>query len=287
MIHTFFNPPSTINCRGKLFDLSSPKVMGIINITPDSFYSESRFIGIESVLARANQIIEEGGHIIDVGAYSSRPGADHIDENVEWNRLAPVLENIRKIHPNAILSVDTFRAKIAEKAVKQFEVDIINDISAGSMDVEMFSTIAALKVPYIIMHMQGTPQTMQIMPQYEHLMKEVFLYFAKKVEELTMLGVADIIIDPGFGFGKNLDQNFELLSKLDEFKIFELPILVGLSRKSMIYQLLNQTPKESLNGTSVLNTIALRNGAKILRVHDVKEAVETLILHEKLKSVSK
>jgi len=265
-----------------LLDLSSPKVMAIMNITPDSFYDKSRFIGIESVKLRTNQIIEEGADIIDIGAYSSRPGAEHINENVEWNRLAPVLEIIRKIQPNIILSVDTFRSSIAQKAVNEFNVSIINDISAGNMDDNMFSTIANLNVPYIIMHMQGTPQTMQISPSYESLMKDIFLFFAPKVEQLTKLGVADIIIDPGFGFGKNMDENYELLAKLKEFQLFELPVLVGLSRKSMIYKLLNQTPNDALNGTSVLNAFALQNGAKILRVHDVKETVETVKLYNKL-----
>lgn len=281
MINTFFKTSNTINCRGKLINLSTPKVMGIMNITPDSFYDKSRFNGSEEVKKRTNQIIEEGGDIIDVGAYSSRPGADHIDESEEWNRLAPVLESIRKINSEIIVSVDTFRSGIAKKAVSEFDVDIINDISAGSFDNEMFNTIAELNVPYIIMHMKGTPQNMQKNPTYEHLMKDIFLFFAKKVEKLNKLGVSDIIIDPGFGFGKTLNHNYEILAKLDEFKVFELPILVGLSRKSMIYNLLNNSPEQSLNGTTTLNTLALSKGSNILRVHDVKEAVETKQLFNK------
>ena len=282
MNRTFFNTPKTLNCRGKLIDLSSPKVMGIINITPDSFYHKSRFVGNEAVVKRAHQIIEQGGHIIDVGAYSSRPGAEHINEQTEWERLAPVLETIRGLYPDVVVSVDTFRAHIANKAVTQFEVDIINDISAGNMDSNMFAAIAELKVPYIIMHMQGTPQTMQKKPSYKNLMKEVFMFFAKKIEMLNKLGVADVIIDPGFGFGKSIDHNFELIAKLDEFKIFELPLLVGVSRKSMIYKFFDTTPNESLNGTTVLNTMVLNKGANILRVHDVKEAVETVLLYNKV-----
>lgn len=281
MINPFFKQAKTINCNGKLLDLTEPKVMGIINITPDSFYSKSRFIGQQNVLDRVTQIVSEGADIIDVGAYSSRPGADHIDENTEWNRLAPVLETIRDYNEALVVSVDTFRSGIAEKAVKQFSVDIINDISAGSMDNRMFEIIAKLHVPYIIMHMQGTPQSMQQNPNYEHLMREVFYYFAEKVAELNKLGVADIIIDPGFGFGKTIEHNYELLNKLDEFKVFELPLLVGLSRKSMIYRLLKTDAENALNGTTVLNTMALMKGVNILRVHDVKEAVELVKLHSK------
>ena len=283
MNKSFFKTPKSINCRGNLIDMSVPKVMGIMNITPDSFYEKSRFTDIEIVKNRAKQIIENGGEIIDIGAYSSRPGAEHITEQTEWKRLASVLEVIRKEFPQIILSVDTFRASVAKRAVVEFGVDIINDISAGNMDDKMFTTIAELNVPYIIMHMQGMPQTMQKNPYYEHLMKEIFLYFAQKVEKLNDLGVSDIIIDPGFGFGKTLDHNFEILSKLDEFKIFQLPLLVGISRKSMVYKFFNSTPEEALNGTTVLNTMALNSGANILRVHDVKEAVETVRLFEKVK----
>ncbi|MDA3891227.1 MAG: dihydropteroate synthase [Salinivirgaceae bacterium] len=285
MIQSFFNSHKLINCRGKLIDLSKPKVMGIMNITPDSFYNKSRFIGKENVAQRAKQIIEGGGDIIDIGAYSSRPGAEHINEEIEWNRLAPALEVVRVSYPDVLISVDTFRSGIAKKAVTDFDVDIINDISAGSMDETMFATIAELKLPYIIMHMQGTPQTMQEKPSYEHLMREVFYFFAQKIAKLKEYGIADIIIDPGFGFGKTLEHNYEILSKLDEFKIFELPVLVGLSRKSMVYKFLKNSPDEALNGTTALNTISLVNGANILRVHDVKEAVESVKLFTQINHV--
>lgn len=281
MVQSFFNTPREINCRGKLIDLSQPKVMGIVNITPDSFYEKSRFIGKQNVIQRVEQIINEGGDIIDIGAYSSRPGADHITEEIEWSRLAPVLDVIRSFNSELIISIDTFRSKIANKVVKEFEVDIINDISAGCMDDKMFEVIASLQIPYIIMHMQGTPQNMQQNPKYEHLMREVFYFFAQKLAILNDLGVVDVIIDPGFGFGKTIDNNYELLNKLDEFKIFELPILAGVSRKSMIYKFLKSNANEALNGTTALNTIALLKGANILRVHDVKEAKEVVTLFEK------
>lgn len=280
-MQSFFKHLKTINCRGHLFNLSVPRVMGIMNITPDSFYSNSRVQGKEKVLQRAKQIIDEGGEIIDIGAYSSRPGAEHIDENIEWDRLAPVLEIVRKYSNKVCISVDTFRSSIAKKAVTQFDVDIINDISAGSMCDKMFETIADLKVPYIIMHMKGTPQNMQQGVVYEHFMREVLFYFAQKIAALKEFGIADIIVDPGFGFGKTLDHNYELLNKLDEFKILELPILVGVSRKSMIYKYFNYEPNDALNGTTALNVIALTKGANILRVHDVKEAVETVKLYQK------
>ncbi|MBI9065710.1 MAG: dihydropteroate synthase [Salinivirgaceae bacterium] len=257
--------------------------MGIINITPDSFYSASRTINDASILTKVEQMLDDGADIIDLGAYSSRPGAKHISQDEEWERLSKPLELIRKKFPEIVLSVDTFRSSIAKNAVNYFNVDMINDISAGEMDAKMFSTIAELNVPYIIMHMKGNPENMQTNPIYEHLMREVFLYFAKKVETLKSLGVSDIIIDPGFGFGKTIDHNYELLSKLDEFKIFEVPILVGLSRKSMIYKFLNSTPEESLTGTITLNTLALTKGVQILRVHDVKEAFETVCLYNKMK----
>jgi len=283
MLHDFFNNYKLIKCKSKLIDLSEPKVMGIVNITPDSFYSKSRFVGKDEVSARVKQILNEGGDIIDIGAYSSRPGASHIEESEEWNRLEPVLEVIRNKFPDAVISVDTFRSKIAEKAVVKFNVDIINDISAGNMDVDMFETIASLQVPYIMMHMLGTPQNMQQNPSYDHLIKEIFMFFAERVDNLSKLGISDIIIDPGFGFGKTWNHNYEILAKLDEFKIFELPILVGISRKSMIYKYLNTVPENALNGTTVLNTQAIMNGANILRVHDVKEAVEVVKLTEQLK----
>lgn len=266
----------SLNLNGKLYELSSPKVMGILNVTPDSFYAGSRKQTEEDIKSRCREIIEEGGDIIDIGAYSSRPDAEHIPAEEEKRRLRTGLEILRNEYPEAIVSVDTFRADVAEMCVKEYNVNIINDISAGEMDKEMFNTIARLQVPYIIMHMKGTPQDMQKSPQYTSLMKEIFMYFSEKVYKLHEMGVNDLILDPGFGFGKTLEHNYELMNHLEEFSLFNLPVLVGISRKSMIYKLLGNTPSEALNGTTALNTIALLKGANILRVHDVKEAVETV-----------
>ena len=268
--------PIYINVKGQLLDLSIPQVMGILNVTPDSFYAGSRMQTEEDIAARARQIIDEGAAIIDIGAYSSRPNAEHISAEEEMNRLRTGLE--------AIISVDTFRADVAAQCVNEYGVAIINDIAAGEMDDRMFQTVAGLGVPYIMMHMQGTPQNMQKEPHYDNLIKDVFLYFARKVQQLRDLGVKDIILDPGFGFGKTLEHNYELMAHLEEFRIFELPLLVGVSRKSMIYKLLGGTPQDSLNGTTILDTVALMKGAHILRVHDVREAVEAVRIVEKLKS---
>ena len=275
--------PLYINVNGRLMDLSEPQVMGILNVTPDSFYAGSRSETEKDITERLHQIIDEGASIIDIGGYSSRPSAEHISVKEEMNRLRNGLEIIRKHSPNAIVSVDTFRADVATMCVEEYGVAIINDISAGQMDKEMFSTIARLGVPYIIMHMKGTPQDMQVSPQYDHFLKEIFYYFSKKVQKLRDLGVKDIIIDPGFGFGKTLEHNYELMNHLEEFNLFELPLLVGISRKSMIYKLLGTTPEEALNGTTALNTLALLKGANILRVHDVREAVETTKIVQKMK----
>ena len=276
--------PLFINVNGKLMDLSEPQVMGILNVTPDSFYAGSRAETERDITQRIHQIVNEGASIIDIGAYSSRPNAQHISAEEEMSRLRTGLELIRKHHPEAIVSVDTFRADIARMCVEEYGVAIINDISAGNMDEQMFSTIARLGVPYIIMHMKGTPQNMQENPHYDHFLKEIFYYFSEKVQKLRDLGAKDIIIDPGFGFGKTIEHNYELMNHLEEFHLFELPILVGISRKSMIYRLLGITPEEALNGTTALNTIALTKGAHILRVHDVKEAVETIRIVEKMKA---
>lgn len=267
-----------INVNGRLMDLSCPQVMGILNVTPDSFYAGSRKQTEEEIAARAQQILAEGGSIIDIGAYSSRPNAEHISAEEEMKRLRNGLEIIRREHPDAVLSVDTFRADVACMCVEEYGVAIVNDIAAGNMDTEMFSTIARLGVPYIMMHMQGTPQNMQQHPHYEDVLREVLYYFSEKVQRLRDMGVKDIILDPGFGFGKTIEHNYELLNQMEEFAIFELPLLVGVSRKSMIYKLLGITPEEALNGTTVLHTIALMKGANILRVHDVKEAVEAVRL---------
>lgn len=276
----------SLNVNGRLLDLSTPQVMGILNVTPDSFYAGSRSRTEAEIAARACQILDEGASIIDIGAYSSRPNAEHISPEEEMQRLRTGLEILNRNHPDAIISVDTFRAEVARLCVEEYGAAIINDISAGEMDEQMFPTVARLNVPYIMMHMQGTPQNMQKEPHYENLLKEVFMYFARKVRQLRDLGMKDIILDPGFGFGKTLEHNYELMAHLEEFGIFELPLLVGVSRKSMIYRLFGATPQEALNGTTVLDTVALMKGADILRVHDVREAVEAVRLIEKLKSVS-
>lgn len=265
-----------INVNGKLLDLSSPKIMGILNLTPDSFYAESRKQTEQDIRIRTRQIIEEGGSIIDVGAYSSRSKAEHITPDEEMRRLRNGLQIINSEYPDAIISVDTFRADVARMCVEEYGVAIINDIAAGEMDENMFQMIAQLKVPYIMMHMQGTPQNMQQNPHYENVVKEVMLYFATKIQQLRDLGAKDLIIDPGFGFGKTLEHNYELLEKLESFQLFDLPLLVGVSRKSMIYKLLGGTSEDALNGTSIINTISLLKGANILRVHDVKAASEAM-----------
>ena len=276
--------PLYINVNGRLMDLNEPQVMGILNVTPDSFYAGSRGVTERYILERLQQIVDEGASMVDIGAYSSRSGAHEVSVEEEMERLRTGLELIRKHRPEAIVSVDTFRADVAKMCVEEYGVAIINDISAGQMDKEMFTTMARLGIPYIIMHMKGTPQTMQNNPQYDHFLKEIFYYFSEKVQKLRDLGVKDIIIDPGFGFAKTLEHNYELMNHLEEFSLFELPLLVGVSRKSMIYKLLGTTPEEALNGTTSLNTIALLKGANILRVHDVKEAVEAVRIVGKMKA---
>ena len=275
-----------INVNGSLLDLSGPCVMGILNITPDSFYAGSRMQTEAEIAARAQQILDEGARIIDIGAYSSRPNAENVSPREEMERLRMGLEILRKTQPGAVISVDTFRADVARMCVEEYGVAIINDIAAGEMDTDMFRTVAELNVPYIMMHMQGTPQNMQQHPHYDNLLKEVFLYFAQKVQQLRDLGMKDIILDPGFGFGKTVEHNYELLAHLEEFRVFELPLLVGVSRKSMIYRLLGNTPQDALNGTTVLDTICLLKGADILRVHDVREAVETVKIVEAMRKNS-
>lgn len=273
----------SINVNGQLMDLSTPQVMGILNITPDSFYSNSRKQTEAEIAERAAQIIAEGGSIIDIGAYSSRPNAEHISAQEEMDRLCKGLAVVCREQPGAVISVDTFRADVARMCVEEYGVALINDIAAGEMDADMFRTVADLRVPYIIMHMQGTPQNMQLHPHYDHVVKEVMYYFSEKVARLRDLGVRDIILDPGFGFGKTLDHNYELLAGMEELSSFGLPVLVGVSRKSMIYKLLGGTPAEALNGTSVIHTLCLLKGADILRVHDVKEAVEAVRIVQKMK----
>jgi dihydropteroate synthase len=278
---TFFSRKQTINCGGELIDLSESKVMAILNVTSDSFYDGGKHILLKDIKSHVNQMIEDGADIIDVGAYSSRPGAKDISVEEELLRLKPVLEMLRTDFPNNIISVDTFRSAVAQHVVDNFNVDIINDISAGELDEDMFNTIAKLQVPYIMMHMQGTPQTMQKDPHYDNVVEEIMQYFSKKMDKLKLLGINDVILDPGFGFGKTVDHNFQLLKHLSDFKLFELPVLVGVSRKSMINKVLEISPDKALNGTTVVHTMALLNGANILRVHDVKEAREAIQLTTK------
>lgn len=273
----------TLNLRGKLYSLCEPKIMGILNVTPDSFYAESRTSNEEYIAARVQQLMDDGADMIDIGGYSSRPGADDVSPEEEMNRLRRGLRVVRRLYPEVPISVDTFRADVARMCVEEEGADIINDISGGMMDRQMFRTVARLGVPYILMHMQGTPDTMQQAPHYDNLRREVMLYFAERIDRLCQMGAKDIIVDPGFGFGKTLEHNYELFHHLDDFNLFNLPLLVGISRKSMIYKLLGGTPQTSLNGTTVLNTIALMKGAHILRVHDVKEAVEAKRIVMKMK----
>ena len=268
-----FHPTRTKDADGILLDLSTTHVMGILNITNDSFYDGGKYNNISKALQKVEQFIKEGASIVDIGAYSSRPGAKHISTNEEWKRLKGILPIVNKEFPEIIISVDTFRADIAQKSIEN-GAHIINDISAGEMDGKMFDTIAKLQVPYVIMHMQGTPQNMQKNPYYRCIEKEVFCYFQNKLKILKKKGVKDIIIDPGFGFGKTLEHNYQLLNNLQFLHDLNRPILAGVSRKSMIYKLLENTPAEALNGTTAIHAICLQKGASILRVHDVKEAIE-------------
>ncbi|MFH0864737.1 MAG: dihydropteroate synthase [Bacteroidota bacterium] len=266
-----------MNCRGTLLSLEKPIVMGILNITPDSFYDGGKFSCINDIINHTRKMLDEGAAIIDIGAVSTKPGAKEVNASKEKERLIPVIKAIVKEFPQAILSADTYRSEIAKAAIGE-GVHIINDISAGQFDKKMSRTIESLQVPYIIMHIQGTPSEMQKDPKYKNVVNEVMLYFSEKVDKLKQIGINDIIIDPGFGFGKTVEHNYELLKNLDLFKAFDLPIMAGVSRKSMVNKVLGTKPENALNGTTVLNTIALMKGASILRVHDVKEAVETVKL---------
>lgn len=272
----------TINAGGKLLSFEQPRVMGILNVTPDSFYAGSRTPGVDEIRQRAQRMADEGADMIDVGAYSSRPGAADVSPQEEMERLRMALPVIRSVCPHIPLSVDTFRADVARMCVEECGADIINDISGGQLDRNMFRTIAHLKVPYILMHMRGTPADMQQFTGYEHLEREVMLYFAQRVRHLHDLGVSDVILDPGFGFAKTLEQNYDLLQHLDDLQVFGLPVLAGLSRKSMVYKLLGITPEKALNGTTALHMAALERGADILRVHDVQAAVQVVALHRAL-----
>lgn len=269
----------TINCKGTLIDLSRPKVMGILNITPNSFFDGGKYADENAILQQVEKMLNEGATFIDVGAYSSKPNAAFVSEEEEIRRLIPIVELLVNEFPEIILSIDTFRSGVAKKAIEAGAA-IINDISAGSLDTEMMQTVAKLQVPYIMMHMKGTPNTMQSLTQYDDILKEMMLYCAQKINQARSLGINDLILDPGYGFAKTTEQNFEVLQKSELFAHLEVPILAGLSRKSMIYKTLNNNSQEALNGTTVLNTLALIKGANILRVHDVKQAMETVSLFE-------
>jgi len=272
----------TINCRGNLLDLSIPKIAGILNISPDSFYDGGNYKSEKAILNKIGDLISEDADFIDIGAFSSRPGAELISEKTEKKRLLFALEIIRKQYPDVLLSVDTYRSEIARFVVENFNVSIINDISGGNFDDNMFETIAKLQVPYICMHMQGTPEKMQNNPKYKDVVKELLKYFSEKTEQAKKIGINDFIVDPGFGFGKTIEHNYQILKNLGLFQMLERPLLVGLSRKSMIYKLNNETPQEALTGTIALNMTALQKGANILRVHDVKEAKQLITVYLKL-----
>lgn len=271
----------TINCNGRLIDLNEPKIMGILNTTPNSFYDGGRHHSIDLILEKVEKHLSEGADIIDIGGYSTKAGAENISEQEEIDRTAPIIEKIIEEYPELIVSIDTFRGNVARVAVKA-GASIINDVSGWELDENMFDAIKELNVPYILMHMKGTPQTMQKNPEYNDITLEVNEYFSQKIAQLKAAKVNDIILDPGFGFAKTLNHNYELFSKIETLGFGEFPLLVGISRKSMIYNLFNSTPQEALNGTSILNMVALQKGAKILRVHDVKEAKETLQIFQKL-----
>ena len=282
MQNNVFYTNKTLNVRGKLIDLSTPKVMGILNVTPDSFFDGGRFLDEKSVLAHATKMVNEGADFIDVGGFSSRPGASNLPDAEEASRVLPAIQLLTKHFPDTILSIDTFRSGIARQAVEA-GASMVNDISGGEQDPHMIKTVAALNVPYILMHMRGTPETMTTLTTYDDLIKDIIDYFHKKIKLLHQAGVKDIILDPGFGFAKTVEQNFELLNHLEHFRILGLPILAGLSRKSLIWKTVGATPDDALNGTTALNSIALSKGVSLLRVHDVKEAVECVKLASRMR----
>lgn len=267
----------TINCLGNLVDFATPKVMGILNATPDSFYDGGKYAGEKDMLLHVEKMLSEGADFIDIGGYSSRPNAEEVSEKEELSRVLPIVTSVLKQFPEAILSIDTFRSDVAKKCIDSGAA-IINDISAGVLDDSMLEVVANCKVPYIMMHMKGTPQTMQTLTQYDNIVKEILFYFSERIAKARSYGITDLVVDPGFGFAKTTSQNYDILQKLELFEMLDVPLLVGASRKSMIYKPLNSSKEESLNGTTVVNTIALNKGAKILRVHDVKEAVECVKL---------
>ena len=279
---SLFSKNLSLNLGGKIMNLSTPRVMGIINATPDSFYDGSRVSEPTLALEKAREMIDQGADILDVGAVSSRPGSQEISETEELERLSPVLEAIREAFPDFPVSVDTWRAGVARTVRERFGIQLINDISAGSFDPDMFPTMAQLGIPYIIMHMQGTPANMQDDPAYENLVDDLLQFFAERVHKLSLLGLNDIVIDPGFGFVKTLEQNYKLLGQLDSFRILELPLMAGISRKSMIYKLLDSEPDDALNGTTAAHMALLLKGARLLRVHDVQAAVETVKIFQQI-----
>ncbi len=272
----------TINCQGNLIDLSKPKILGILNVTPDSFFDGGTLHEENDILNRVNTMLQEGADFIDIGGYSSRPDATDISTEEEKNRVIPVIKLLKKEIPDILISIDTFRSEVAKAALNE-GTSLVNDISAGSLDTEMMKTVAAFQVPYIMMHMKGIPQTMKQLCHYDNITKEVNFYFSQKIAQARALGINDIIVDPGFGFAKDIDQNFELLNNLELLRFLEVPVLAGISRKSMIYKTLNTSAKEALNGTTALHMIALQKGASLLRVHDVKPAKECIELFEKLR----
>ncbi len=278
---TEYRKRMTINCKGQLIDLTIPKIMGILNVTPNSFFDGGKYKNESEILSRVEKMSSEGATFIDVGAYSSKPSAEFVSEQEEISRIIPVLDLVLKHFPETILSIDTFRAEVAKASIESGAA-IINDISAGHLDEKMLETVAKYSVPYIMMHMKGTPQTMQTLTQYNDIVKEMLFYFSERIAKARSFGINDLITDPGFGFAKTVEQNYEVFQKLDLFNLLELPMLIGISRKSMIYKTLDSNAEEALNGTTVLNTIALTKGAKILRVHDVKEAMECVTLFNKI-----
>lgn len=282
----FLKRKSTINLNGRLIDLAKPVVMGIMNVTPDSFFDGGKYKTEKKVVKRAEEILEQGGTIIDIGAVTTQPGSEGVSTKDEIDRLLPAVKAVKKAFPQAFISIDTYRSWVALKVIEECGPCIVNDVSGGNFDVHMFDTIGKLGVPYILMHMQGTPLKMQENPVYEDIIRDISMFFTDAVKKLNKAGAKDVIIDPGFGFGKTLDHNYELLNRLDSFKVFQLPLMVGASRKGMIYKLLGSKPEEALNGTSVVNTLALMGGADILRVHDVREAVEAVRILNMVRSTS-
>ena len=283
----FLKRKNTINLDGRILDLAQPVVMGILNVTPDSFFDGGKYKTEKKVLKRAEEILEQGGTVIDIGAVSTKPGAEGISTKDEIDRLLPAVRAVKKAFPEAFVSIDTYRSWVALTVIEECGPCMVNDVSGGEFDDHMFDTVGKLSVPYILMHMQGTPLKMQENPEYEDIIRDISLFFTDRVKRLTKAGVKDIIIDPGFGFGKTLEHNYELLNRLDSFKVFQLPLMVGISRKSMISKLLEISPDDALNGTTIINTLALLGGTDILRVHDVREAVETVQILNKLRSTSK